>query len=220
MPRRSLLITGLDILQATLSAAQGRARSSSGRTLLIQCGEGADTGITTASEQGADGKPLPIRFLYNHVNKRKVDALEVTAPLYPTACKPGVRAYVDGSVMVLCSSTWWQTIATRKSSRPISAIETLAAIEKNGKLKKGDKIGRIQDLSSFSFLHELMHWGTWDLVNGYTVGDSNGYEWDDIIAGFSKSPANSAQFYSFLCYGTLILYSSLAVEVFLEAAWY
>lgn len=81
-------------------------------------------------------------------------------------------------------------------------------MERNGKLIVGDSLNRIQDLASFSILHELMHWGTWDGANSYTVGDANGYKWVDIADGFSSAPAQTAQFYPFICFGKLILLHS------------
>lgn len=160
-------------------------------------------GIASASDPGPDGKPLPTRFLYNTIQKRKLaNVLPTVAPLYPTVCRPGYRAYVDGSVMVLCSG-FWNTFVTQSSRRPIAATSSLFSTERNGKLIVGDSLNRIQDLGSFSILHELMHWGTWDGVNLYTVGDANGYKWVDIANGFSSSPAQTAQFYPFICFGKL-----------------
>lgn len=122
----------------------------------------------------------------------------------PSICNNGrTSAYVDGSVVVLCASFWGPGY-TSKSSRPITT-QTLSAVESGGLLIMGDSISRIGDIRGFAILHELMHWATWDGVSSggssFGVGDGNGYSWSDIVAGSANSPTNTAQLYSFLCYG-------------------
>ncbi|KAJ2974627.1 hypothetical protein NQ176_g5955 [Zarea fungicola] len=188
-------------LQATLSFAQTRAQSANGRQLLIQCNENSRSGIASVSDRDPDGKPLPTRYLYNMIHKRKVAKIPPTvAPLFPTACTQNSRAYVDGSVIVLCAG-WWNTYTTRLSSRKIAGTDTLSGVERSGKLIVGDNINRIQDLASFNLLHELMHWGTYDGVSSYRVGDGNGYKWVDVAKGFLNTPTQTAQIYPFICFG-------------------
>lgn len=200
-PDKTLLITRVDFLQTALSLAQARATTGRGRKIWIQCGESSPTGIGTASDKDAQGNLGTTRYLYNFIQKRKVPIPAVVAPLVPTVCTGTTRGYIDGFVFVLCPFFWTPSVSA-KSRRVINSANTLSGLETGGFLIKDDSIERIRDLGSFSMLHELMHWATWDTVTDkYAIADANGYKWTQLIAGSSNSPANTAQLYSFLGFG-------------------
>ncbi|KAH8807610.1 hypothetical protein F5884DRAFT_857183 [Xylogone sp. PMI_703] len=189
--------TALQFLSAALSKSQ---RISDSMPLYIQCGERSLRGVDLATSKLPNGEPGP-PVLYNFLNKFKISSTKLTI------CTGGTAAYTSGSVIVLCPVIW-QPQSTKGSSRPISTQTLSEIISSNRLLGRRDHVDRIEDITGFSLLHEWMHWSTGTTTGtNPVIDDKNGYTWEQMIEGSGSSPELTAQTYSYLCYGTMLMQS-------------
>ncbi|KAH8820186.1 hypothetical protein F5884DRAFT_849461 [Xylogone sp. PMI_703] len=192
----------LSFLSGTLATLQG----TSALSLLIQCDEDSKAGVGLVREKNKQGLLGP-KMLFNFMRTRNVVvSVSAAAMSSPSICRdnPSTGGYTDGPVIVLCNGIWGAA-ATRSSSRQITTQSFNDIVGSSKLLIVGDRIDRIRDFIGFSILHEFMHWSTYDGRNAYTIGDGNGYSYSEMVAGSSNSPAQTAQVYSFLCYGTALM---------------
>ncbi|KAH8803576.1 hypothetical protein F5884DRAFT_756848 [Xylogone sp. PMI_703] len=193
-----------------LSTVLANAQSSADTTkppMYIQCGENSVKGIGLSRATDQNGNKIGPRILYNWFARRRVTvSQDIADQEFPSQCSTGCTGYTDGPVIVLCPS-FWQSTSTAGSSRKLSTLPLSSLIGTTNFLQVNDNLGRLNDIPGFKLLHELMHWGTFHSATGtYDILDSNGYSWASVAAGSTNSPANTAQLYSYLCYGKVHLF--------------